>query len=403
MAEYVDSVVLRGIFDSRRNLTVEAEIRFDDGATGVASAPVAIAPGRRERARVDVTALGALDDLPVYAGVRDRLTGAPASSQKRFDEILDGIAGAGVNVQVALSMAFARARCASEGVPLSTYISGIGATRPKVPSPLVNVFSGGIHSGDPQMPFQEIMVAPAAASLPDNLRLALAVYEDIESLVRARYADCGYSSAGGLRMRGLVFGQALEHLSSVIERRFPGEDVGIGVDVAAEHLRRGGVSSARYAVGDRLLRGEELSELLAGLSARHPIRYLEDPFDPADVVSWKEFSRQLPEGQYLCGDDLFATDERRMSGELATCAVIKLTQCGTLTRGIRAARAARRMGMALCVSHRSGETEDCGVCDLAVGLAAEFIKVGGPSADRMAKYNQLVRLEIQLREGLPVA
>ncbi|WP_158890682.1 hypothetical protein [Amycolatopsis anabasis] len=397
MVNRIENVQFRGIFDSRRNVTVEAEIRFADGATGVASAPIAIAPGRRERARADVTRLGALDEAPAFAELRDRITGTSAGTQRDFDEFLEEFSAVGANVLVALSVAFARARCAALGTPLSAYIAADAGISPRLPVPLVNVFSGGIHGGDPFMPFQEIMVAPMSGSLHDRLRVALAVYEELEAQARLHHGGCGYSSAGGLRVRGMVFEDALAEITAVIDRRFSRDDVGIGIDVAAEHLRRGtGRRGTEYAIGDELLTERQLGELLTGLVAKHPIRYLEDPYDPADVASWKDFAGQRPDGLYLCGDDLFVTDERRMTGELANCTVIKLTQCGTLTRGIRAALAARAEGMALCVSHRSGETEDCGVCDLAVGLASEFIKVGGPSADRMAKYNQLIRLEAGL-------
>jgi enolase len=395
MTNWVESVQFRGILDSRRKTTVEAEVRLADGSRGIASAPVAIAPGRAERARTELTGLGSLDAEPALAEVRDRVLGAAADSQAEFDALLTEIAGDRANVTVTLSMAFARARCAVLDVPLCAYIAAAAGTEPELPVPLVNVFSGGIHGAGPGMPFQEIMVAPRAGSFADRVRAALAVFAEVESWIRAAGQVPVYSTAGGLLVDGMHFEDAVAQLSVVIEDAFPETDARIGVDVAAEHLRSG---EDGYTVAGRELSQDELSELLSGLCARFPIGYLEDPFDPADVPSWKSFTALRPAGLSVCGDDLFVTDERRMSAELADCAVIKLTQCGTLTAGVRAAVAARTRGMTLCVSHRSGETEDCGVCDLAVGLAAEFVKVGGPSADRMAKYNQFLRLS----ETLPV-
>jgi enolase len=376
---------------------VEAELRLTDGSLGIASAPVAIAPGRRERARAELAGLGSLGGERALAEVREHVLETSVAAQPEFDALLTEVAGDRANVTVALSMAFARAWCASLNLPLPAYIAAAAGTRPDLPVPLVNVFSGGIHAAGPGMPFQEIMVAPRDDRFRDRVRTALAVYAEVESRVRASERPA-YSTAGGLLAAELRFEDALDQLTRVIDDGFPATRVRIGIDVAAEHLcHPRGQNGFEYTVADRVLSEDELARLLSGLCTRFPIEYLEDPFDPADVLSWKSFTARRPEGLRVCGDDLFVTDERRMSSDMADCAVIKLTQCGTLTAGIRAASAARAQGMALCVSHRSGETEDCGVCDLAVGLAAEFVKVGGPSADRMAKYNQLLRLE----EALP--
>jgi enolase len=375
---------LRGILDSSAQPTVEAEICLD-GTTGRGSCAVAIKPGRLEkRRRLHVGALGDLTSSAANCCLRDALVGKVPADQEDLDTILEDLDdrhGLGADLTLAVSLAYARASATVSEIPLYRLLAEAAGARPSVPRLLVNVFSGGIHRRMRAESFQQIMILTPGGDLPAVMQMAMDAYAHCERLA----GEPRLSASSGLLVPGRDTAWQLATLSSVPSRP------ALGIDVAAEHLATG---NGTYRFEEQQYEPGAFAELLTALAAQHHIKYIEDPFDPADIAAWENF---LPEarsaGITVVGDDLFVTDSGRVRPGLADAMLLKLSQAGTLTATLRAARAARLAGLKLAVSHRSGETEDCTMCDLAVAIGADYIKVGGPRrGDRIAKYNQLLRL-----------
>jgi enolase len=403
MTYRVQRARMRGILDSRGRVAPEAELRLAGGAVGTASCPRAIAAGRRELAlspALEIGTLSAADDLTVVLG---KIQGTSFHTQHEFDALLEGLqaeARAGADVALALSLAFARACAQASGQSLFRYMCGLANVRPAIPHPLVNVFSGGIHGGRDQVPFQQIMIVPEYDTIESDIRATLTVYDAIERRAAAEGRIVSHSASSGLLV-GEPYEALLEQLRQQLQAVGMSANVAIGLDVAAEHLKR---PDGRYQFAGRLITGEELAAIHRDLVGEYPIRFLEDPFDPDDVDLWRSLATAVAGRAWVIGDDLFATNVNHIAKGLASGILLKMNQIGTLTGTLRAAEAARNAGMILCVSHRSGETEDTAMCDLAVALGARFIKIGGPRrGDRTAKYNQLLRLAEELRglTGVP--
>jgi enolase len=386
----VASVALRPILDSRGQHTVEAEVTLEDGAAGRGSAPAAIRPGRRER---PVTPLGkfALRGDAVGAPLRDTLLGRTFAGLEGFDATLVRVAeesGLGTNFTLPLSLAASRAAAAQARRPLHGYLAELAGTDPAMPHPLVNVFSGGIHSGLVPNGFQQIMLVPENASIGDDVAVALKIFNAVQRRLRTRAERYSLSDSSGLLVDGASSGRLVAELADLTA--YHGNTLGVGVDVAAEHLQTAG---GRYRLGPRELSGDDLAAEIERLSVDHDLVYVEDPFSPEDAELWAELTAALSGRALVVGDDLFATDSERIEPALASAILLKPSQAGTITRTLAAAAAAREAGLALCVSHRSGETEDTFICDLAVAIGARFVKIGGPRrGDRIAKWNQLLRL-----------
>jgi enolase len=399
---------LRGILDSRGRPTVEADLRAG-GATGRGSCPVAIAPGRLERRRgVRTGRLGDLTASPAGGVLRTSLVDRPLAGQRELDGLLrelDDRHTLGADVTLAVSLAFARAAAALAGRPLHDWVADLAGTpsrstaagepamdaagtatgRAAMPRLLVNAFSGGIHRYGAADSFQQVMLIPRTGGLLGDVAAALAAYAEVER----RAGRPPISASSGLLVPGRDTVWQLGTLTAIAADG--GLALDLGVDVAAEHLAAG---SGRYRFEGTEHPAGAFSDLLVDLARRFSITYVEDPFDPADTASWEAF---LPAaraaGVCVVGDDLFASDADRVRPGLADAALLKPSQAGTLTATVEAARAARAAGLRLVVSHRSGETEDTAMCDLAVAIGAAFIKIGGPRrGDRIAKYNQLLRL-----------
>jgi len=389
----ITSVRVRGILDSRARVTLEAEVTLESGHLGIGSAPRAIAPGRLERRRGPEPVLGPVA-VPLLTAA---LTGADVESQQRCDERLVEVyeAGeAGSDLTLAVSLAHARAAAAARGVPLHAHLAEqYGVTGPGLPRLMVNVFSGGIHRAGPPRGFQQVMLLPATGRLHTDIEVADRVFTLAHRAVERRFGPVPLSASSGLLVP-LDSAEQLALLQDAVAEAGHADVCTYGVDVAAEHLR---TPSGLYRFGDREFTSPEFAAHLARLAHRFPLTFLEDPFDPADDTGWEGLRGSLPQATKVIGDDLFATDATRIGPGRADGILLKLSQAGTVTATLAAAAAARRAGMLLAVSHRSGETEDTAMCDLAVAVAAELIKVGGPRrGDRLAKYNQLLRLDESL-------
>lgn len=378
---------VRGILDSRAEPTIEAEVTLSDGSGGRGSCPRAIAPGRLERP-IGAGARVGLGSLPSLAGrMRAALVGV--AGQEELDERLAAEMGVGgVSLTLAISVAYARAQAAAAGVPLWRYVADIAGTTPDLPRLLVNVFSGGIHAAGPASGYQQVMVIPQTTGIVSDIDIACQVWAAAAGIAGRLFGTPPLSASSGILAPLDSEGQLGLLTQAIAETGLAGKVV-LGVDVAAEHLRAGD----RYRIGSALLTPAELAEVLHDQASRHGIGYIEDPFDSADEGSWRALRASLPKSVRVIGDDLFATDADRVTPELADGILLKPSQIGTLSGLVAAAARARQAGMAIAVSHRSGETDDTVICDIASALGADLIKVGGPRrGDRLAKYNQLLRL-----------
>ena len=385
---------VRGILDSRAEPTVEAELTLDNGACGRGSCPRAIAPGRRERP------IGAAAGLGVLPGLAERMRAALAGvhGQDEVDARLTGeLDLTGVSLVLAVSVAYARARAAAAGVPLWRYLADVAGTTPGIPRLMVNVFSGGIHATGTANGYQQVMVIPRTGGVVSDIDAACRVWAAAAAIAVRRFGEPRLSASSGIVVPLDSAGQ-LRLLAQAIAETGLADDVLVGVDVAAEHLRDGD----RYHLGSRLLTAPELAEVLHEQVGRYGIGYLEDPFDSGDEPAWRALRASLPASTQVIGDDLFATDADRVTPELADGILLKPSQIGTISGLVAAAAQARLAGMAIAVSHRSGETDDTVICDIASALGADLIKVGGPRrGDRLAKYNQLLRLAEEVPSPSP--
>jgi enolase len=393
MEAQIKRVHFRGILESRGKLTIEAELELQDGNLGWASSPVAIAPGRREQRRSFIQHLGPLDGEAVFSELRRRIETVRFNSQSHFDSFVEQIPAAidlGADVRLVLSVAFCRATSKAQGISLLDQLVRLSGGPPAVSRPLVNIFSGGVHDSTCRIPFQQIMFTPDFGDIRANIEAGLAVYAAVEKRLEKSGREFRHSASSGMQLSGVGHVELFEELHEVIgQMNYPREKAPLAVDVAAEHLR---TENGCYRFGTAIVSGDELFERLKEIVRKYNVQFLEDPFDPSDEELWRSATSELS-STVVVGDDLFATNSANIKPGLATGILLKLNQVGSVTGAIQAAQTARQAGLVLCVSHRSGETEDTVMCDLAVAVGATYIKVGGPRrGDRIAKYNQLIRL-----------
>ncbi len=406
----IEGIAAREILDSRGRPTVEADVRLSDGSLGRASVPSGASTGRHEALELrdrDAVRFGGFGVRGAIRNIREVIApavlGRDAQDQVGLDAVLielDGTPGKerlGANAALAVSIATARAAAASAGVPVWKYLGG---DRSVLPLPMVNVISGGRHA-DTGLVFQDFLVVPVgAASYSEALETAYAVRAATESVLAARGLSTLKADEGG-------FGPALERPEEaldVLEEAAwhagfrPGEEVAFAVDVAAsEFAGDGGYQLPHEAT----IGAPELVSLLERLAARYPIVSIEDGLGDDDWEGWQLLSNRLGGRLQLLGDDLFTTDlarlERGIAAGVANAVLVKMNQIGTLTETIAVIERARRAGYATVVSARSGETEDSFIADLAVGTCAGQIKIGSlAQSERLAKYNQLLRIEEEL-------
>ncbi len=393
MNSQTKSIILRCILNSCGDFSVEAELTLTNGFRGIASAPVAIKPGRREKPRSHLITPGHV----VSKAEIDRLTGLlknkAGTTQQEFDTIVSQhpfCQDFGSDITLALSLAFARASASASGLSLTRYLAATGNFHPRMPHPLVNIFSGGIHGLTETIPFQQIMIIPRCKTFYEDVAAALHIYQSIEQTMRENDQLLGYSASSGMLVQTDHYQSLLEIVTEHINRLDYSSTVSIGLDVAAEHLK---LSEGKYQFASQTVESDELLALYQQLLARFNIKYLEDPFDASDSEAWRSLNSSLEKDVYLIGDDLFATNALYVNQAMANGILLKMKQAGSLSATLKAASTAQERGMALCVSHRSCETEDTTMCDLAVALGADLVKIGGPRrGDRTAKYNQLLRL-----------
>jgi enolase len=392
----IEFAYVRTILNSQGGLSVEAELHVP-GATGTGSAPRAIIAGRRERRLSEDASLGRGTSDPRVKALLTNLRGRHLESQDAFDDIFgpgSDWADLGSDISLALSLAYCRAQAAAANETLQQRLSTLGGFVPAMPYPIVNIFSGGVHGG--RIPFQQLMIIPRGSDILNNVSVAVSVYGEVENEAKSKDWLTGYSASSGMLTTLSDLRQLFDIISAAVERMGLSREVALGTDVAAEHLELGR-SLYRLHPDQPPVTLDELALFHRSLLADYNFCFFEDPFGPDDAVHWRALTAEAGHRTMIVGDDLFATNADNIDPGLATGILLKMNQIGTLSGTLKAATTARAAGMRLCVSHRSKETEDTAMCDLAVGLGADLIKIGGPRrGDRIAKYNQLMRLSERL-------
>ena len=407
----IDAVIGREIIDSRGNPTVEAEVHTSNGGWGRAAAPSGASTGKFEA--VELRDGGdrfggkgvskAVDALNTILG--PALVGMDVTNQPEIDRLMveldgtDNKSKVGANATTALSMAVAHAAADEVGLDLFRYLGGADANL--LPVPLMNVLNGGAHA-DNNVDIQEFMIVPhGAASFSEALRMGAEVYQVLKKVLLNNELSTGIGDEGGFAPNLASNEEAIELLVQAIDGAgyTPGEDVALAMDVAASEVYRDG----RYHLsGEGLeLDSGQMTELFAGWIDKYPIVSIEDPLDEEDWEGWQQITAGLGDRVQLVGDDLFVTNfEKVLLGierKAANAILIKVNQIGTLTETAHTVRLGARNGYFSMLSHRSGETEDSTIADLAVAWGAGQIKTGAPArSDRVAKYNQLLRIEEKL-------
>ena len=413
MSSIVD-VVAREILDSRGNPTVEADVLLESGAMGRAAVPSGASTGSREAIELrdgDRSRYGAKGVLKavefVNTEISEAIVGLDATEQAFIDKTLIDLDGTenksrlGANALLAVSMAVAKAAAEESGLPLYRYFGGSGAMR--MPVPMMNVVNGGAHANN-NLDFQELMIVPVGQqSFREALRCGAEVFQSLKQLVNSKGMPTSVGDEGGFAPDLPSHAAAIELVLEAIGKAgySPGQDVALALDCAASEFYRDGV----YTLEDRKLSPAQLIDYLAELAGRYPIVSIEDGMAEGDWEGWKALTARLGKKLQLVGDDLFVTNAAILREGVrkgaANAILIKVNQIGTLTETFAAIELAKRSGYGTVISHRSGETEDTIIADIAVGTNALQIKTGSASrSDRIAKYNQLLRIEEDLGDAV---
>jgi len=410
----IEHIVGREILDSRGNPTVEVEVRLDSGAHGRACVPSGASTGQFEAVELRdggdrFGGKGVSNAVGNVNGeIREELIGADALDQREIDRRLidldgtDNKARLGANAILGVSLAAARAGADELQIDLFRHIGGTNAH--VLPVPMMNVLNGGAHA-DNNVDFQEFMVMPVgAASFSEALRWGTETYHALKSLLTDKGLSTAVGDEGGFAPNLANNTEPVELLIQAIEKAgyTPGDDIAIALDPATSEI----FSNGAYVLeGEgRSLSGEELADYWADLCDRFPIVSIEDGMDEEDWDGWAALTERIGDRVQLVGDDLFVTNVERLSRgidmSVANSILIKVNQIGTLTETTEAVSLANRNAYTAVMSHRSGETEDSTIADLAVALNCGQIKTGAPArSDRVAKYNQLLRIEETLGES----
>lgn len=417
-------VKAREILDSRGNPTVEAEVICEVGVEGRASVPSGASTGKFEALEMRDQ-----DEKNRYEGkgvnkavanvnvdIKDIVAGHSVTEQMHLDRMMIAYDGTenksrlGANAMLSVSMASARAGAEASGLPLFQYLGGIYAHI--LPVPMMNIINGGAHTTS-ALDFQEFMIMPVGACcFREALRMGTEVYHVLRKLLLEDGHVTAVGDEGGFAPNLKNAEEALDYLVRAVEKAGykPGEDVTFAMDAAASELYND--ETGKYIFeGEGRLKGspvvrsaDEMIAYYKNLTEKYPLRSIEDGLDEEDWEGWVHMTRELGDRVQLVGDDLFVTNSARLQRGIqmgaANAILIKVNQIGTVSEAMKAIETAKRAGYKVIVSHRSGETEDSFIADLAVGVNAGQIKTGAPCrSDRVAKYNQLLRIEDMLGAG----
>ncbi len=414
----ITHIQARQILDSRGNPTVEAEVYTEDGGFGRAAVPSGASTGIHEAAELrdnDASAYlgkGVLDAVEnVNNHISEALEGTEVCAQNEIDGLLLDMDGTpnksrlGANAILAVSLACARAAADELGMPLYKYIGGVNAN--VLPVPMMNILNGGAHA-DNKIDFQEFMVMPVKAeSFSHGLRMGVEVFHHLKSVLKAAGYSTNVGDEGGFAPNIQSNEEAIEIVLRAIEKAGyrPGEDMFIAMDAATSEFydEKTGLYTFKKSDG-KVFTGDEMVNYWADWCKKYPIVSIEDGCAEDDWSSWKKLTEAVGGKVQLVGDDLFVTNvdrlQRGINEGIANSILIKVNQIGTLTETLNAIQLATRHSYSNVISHRSGETEDSTIADLAVAMNSGQIKTGSASrSDRMAKYNQLLRIEEELGEN----
>ncbi|WP_288725663.1 phosphopyruvate hydratase, partial [uncultured Corynebacterium sp.] len=402
----------REIMDSRGNPTVEAEVFLDDGARGIAGVPSGASTGVHEAHELrdgDERYEGkgvrkAVDN--VNEEIADAIAGIEADDQRLIDQTMIELDGTdnksrlGANAILGVSMAVAKAAAESAGLPLYRYIGGPNAHI--LPVPMMNILNGGAHA-DSGVDVQEFMIAPLGAeTFEEALRMGAEVYHALKSVLKAKGLSTGLGDEGGFAPSVDSTKAALDVIVEAVEKAgyTLGDDIALALDVASSEFYEDGV----YNFEGGKHSSAEMIKVYADLVEQYPIVSIEDPLDEDDWDGYVELTAQIGDKVQIVGDDFFVTNPKRLAEGIekkaANALLVKVNQIGTLTETFDAVDLAHRNGYRTMMSHRSGETEDTTIADLAVALGCGQIKTGAPArSERVAKYNQLLRIEQQLGDA----
>ena len=408
----ITEVYAREILDSRGNPTVEVEVCLEDGAVGRAAVPSGASTGVHEAVELrdgdaerymgkGVTkAVDNVNDI-----IAEAIIGLEATRQTEIDELLIRLDGTpnkgrlGANAILGVSMAVAKAAASSVGLPLYLYLGGVAAK--ELPVPMMNILNGGQHA-DNNVDIQEFMIMPVGAkSFSECLRMNTEIYHNLKALLKYKGLSTALGDEGGFAPNLKCNSEAIDVILEAVEKAGykPGKDIMIALDVASSEFYEDG----KYNLaGEGLVKtSDEMVDYLADLCAKYPIISIEDGMAEDDWEGWKKLTKKLGKKVQLVGDDLFVTNEERLvegiKKGVGNAILIKVNQIGTLTETFNAIETAKRAGYTCIISHRSGETEDTTLADIAVAVNAGQIKTGAPArTDRVAKYNQLLRIEEDL-------
>ena len=408
----IEAVGAREILDSRGNPTVEVEVGLDDGSFGRAAVPSGASTGAYEAVElrdggeryggkgVSKAVNAVLDDI------ERELIGMEASEQRLVDQLLIDLDGTpdksrlGANAILGVSLAVARAAAESHALPLFRYVGGPSAHL--LPVPMMNILNGGAHA-DTNVDVQEFMIAPiGAATFTEGLRQGVEVYHALKAVLKKRGLTTSIGDEGGFAPDLPSNRDALDLIVEAIGTTgmTPGRDIALALDVAATEFHSEGL----YAFEGAKKTAQDMADYYADLVASYPIVSIEDPLDESDWDGWAALTTQLGAKVQLVGDDLFVTNPQRLAEGIAkgtaNALLVKVNQIGTLTETLDAVSLAHRSGYRCMMSHRSGETEDTTIADLAVATDCGQIKTGAPArSERVAKYNQLLRIEEELDDA----
>jgi enolase len=408
----IEGVAAREILDSRGNPTVEVEILLDDGTVGRAAVPSGASTGAFEAVelRDGAARYGGKGVQKAVLGVEEEIApevlGQEATEQRLIDQVLIDLDGTpdksrlGANAILGVSLAVARAAAEASSLPLFRYVGGSHAH--VLPVPMMNILNGGAHA-DTNVDIQEFMVAPLGAStFAEGLRWGTEVYHALKAVLKGRGLSTGLGDEGGFAPDLPANRDAVEAIIEAIRSAgfTPGDDVAIALDAAATEF----FTEGSYAFEGGSRSSAQMTDYYAELVSSYPIVSLEDPLAEDDWEGWAQLTATIGDRVQIVGDDLFVTNPERIARgqreHSANALLVKVNQIGTLSETLDAVDLAHRGGMACMMSHRSGETEDTTIADLAVATYCGQIKTGAPArSERVAKYNQLLRIESELDDA----
>ncbi len=414
MTELID-IRAREILDSRGNPTVEVDVMLACGAKGRAAVPSGASTGTREALELRDN----IADRYMGKGVQNAVTnvnevlspeliGYDVMDQAGLDQTMIEIDGTenksrlGANAILGVSLASARAAADAMDIPLFRHIGGMNACQ--LPVPMMNIINGGAHAAN-NLDIQEFMIMPfGAPSISEAVRMGAETFHHLKKLLKDKNLNTAVGDEGGFAPDLASNEEAIEYIIHAIESAGykPGQDIGIAIDAAASEFYRDG--KYYFASENKSMKSDELIDYYEGLISRYPLVSIEDGLAENDWDGWANMTERLDDRVQIVGDDLFVTNpaifREGIEKEVANSILIKLNQIGTLTETLETMRMAKEFGYTTVVSHRSGETEDSFITDLAVGMNAGQIKTGSMSrSDRIAKYNQLLRIEQILGDG----